>query len=220
MKIEAFFILNIMSLKPTVFILFLVSIFQVNAQKKSTQIIDNPELKTIIIDDDAIFKMKLNSIKGKTIKLQSRIEGEYAEEMMVLNETKNDTLFISSSYLPSYIEYNDKLSVHKIQSVELSLWIPEQLTIYFKSAIASAEINGNFKHLIIELSQGNATISNFNGDATINSINGDIKLQTNNAIVKAYSKTGTITKEPLSFGENKIKLHTITGNISVTKTKK
>jgi len=136
--------------------------FQVNAQKTFTQVIDNPEIKTIIIDDDAIFKIEINTTNDTRLKLESRIEGEYAKDQMITTKTKHDTLIISSGFHPLYEAHNDKLSAHKVLSVEVSLWLPKQLNVYVKSAIASANINGNFKALTVELSQGNTTISNHN----------------------------------------------------------
>lgn len=201
-------------------LLFLFLSFQLSAQKIVEQIINNPLIKTIVISDDSIFKIKIHTTLSNTIKLQSKIEGEYTKDLFVSTKVKNDSLVISSHFQPYYKDKNDKLSAHKVISIELVLKVPEKLNIYFKSSIASAEIDGNYKSIVAELSQGNTSITNFNGDAIINSINGNIKIETNYATINAMSKTGIIEKEALLPGKSLIKVNTINGNISITKTKK
>lgn len=191
------------------------------AQKIIEQSIENAAIKTVVIIDDAFFKIKIATTpRNDGIQLQSKLEGEYAKDMIVLTEIKNDTLFISSAFQPFFENKNDKLSAHKIVSVELVLELPENLIVYAKSAIASAEIKGKYKHLTLEFAQGNTTIENFTGAAVINSVNGDIAMESNYALVKTASKTGVVEEEPLISGINHITLNTINGNISVTKTKK
>lgn len=207
-------------MKLSFYIILVLSVLQLSAQKTINQTIDNPEVKTIFISDDNVFKINIKTTSDHTIKLRSRIEGEYTKDIIVSTEAKNDTLFISSSFQPFYKEYNDKLSAHKVLSVEIDVWVPKQFSFYAKSAMASANIEGDYKSLTLELPQGNTVISNFRGNATVNSINGNIIIETNYATVKAHSKTGIVNKEELVLGKNQIAINTINGNISVIKTKK
>jgi hypothetical protein len=190
-----------------------------HAQKSIEKIIENSAIKTIVVIDDSMFKIKISTNLNDNIVLQSKIEGEYANAIIVSAVTKNDTLYISSAFQPFFKTKNDKLSAHKVVSVELVLVLPENLTVYAKSAIASAEIKGKYKKLSLEFAQGNTTVKDFIGDAMINSVNGNIKIESNFAVVAVTSKTGSIEQEPLVSGMHHIKLNTINGNISVTKTK-
>lgn len=189
------------------------------AQKIIEKSIENAAIKTLVVSDDSIFKIEISTSLNDGIQLQSKIEGEYANAIIISAVTKNDTLYISSAFQPFFKMKNDKLSAHKVVSIELVLVLPENLTVYAKSAIASAEIKGKYKKLSLEFTQGNTTVKDFIGDAMINSVNGNIKMESNYAVVEATSKTGIIEKEPLVSGTHYIKLNTINGNISVTKTK-
>ncbi|WAC00838.1 hypothetical protein N7U66_11255 [Lacinutrix neustonica] len=204
-----------------VFVIFLSLSLPCQAQKVIEQSIENTAIKTVVIIDDAIFKIKIATTpRNKGIQLESKIDGEYAKDIILLTEMKNDTLFISSMFQPFFESKNDKLSAHKIVSVELVLVLPENLSVYAKSAIASAKIKGRYKRLTLEFAQGNTTIKNFIGEAIVNSVNGDIAIESNYALVKTSSKTGVVKEEPLNSGIHHITLNTINGNISVTKTKK
>ena len=193
---------------------------QLQAQKITEQTIENESVSSIIIEGDHIFKISVKASKRKSFSLQSKIEGEYSKDLAVSSQIRNDTLLISTDFQPFFkTDNNHKLSAHKVISIEVILRIPENLDVYIKSAIASAEIEGKYKFLTLELSQGNAFITSFNGDAIVNSINGNVSIETNNALVEAVSKTGTVKQEELNSG-NQININTITGNISVIKTKK
>jgi len=184
------------------------------------KIINNNAIQSIVINSDSIFKVEVKTSVNKTIRLFANMEGEYAKNTMLLTEVKNDSLLISTKYQYIDVKANDKLSAHKVFSLEIILEIPENLNLYFKSSIASAKVEGTYKQLTLELNQGNATINNFRGNAIINTQNGNINLETNNATIKAKTKTGKIEKALITGSQNQIKIQSINGNINVYKTKK
>lgn len=206
-------------MKTTFFVLFSFFVFWLYGQKTEVKIIENNLIKSIVIEGDDIFKIKVKTARTNTFTLTSKIEGEYAEKTSIITETKNDSLLINSAYQTYSQKENDKLNAHKVLSIEVELEIPENLSLYFKSEIASAEVNGSYKQLVLELNQGNAKLVNFIGDAIINTFNGNIDIETNYASIDALTKTGTINKEEIIKAENEILLHSINGNIKISKTK-
>lgn len=207
-------------MKNYISIILIFTFFWLNAQKTEEKTITNNAIQYITIEGDAFFKIDVKTTTNKTIKINSRTEGEDALDTIILKEIKNDSLIISSIYKPLVKNYNDKLSVHKVTSIELLLEIPENLNLYFKSKIGSAKIYGRYKTLFLELHQGNANIFNFLGNAIINTFNGDINLETANATVKAKSKTGSVNYNKITSGKNQVQINTINGNINIHKTKK
>ena len=207
-------------MKKRISILFLLLFSLIHAQKVEEKIINNNAIQSIVINSDSIFKVEVKTSVNKTIRLFANMEGEYAKNTMLLTEVKNDTLLISTKYQYIDVKANDKLSAHKVFSLEIILEIPENLNLYFKSSIASAKVEGTYKQLTLELNQGNATINNFRGNAIINTQNGNINLETNNATIKAKTKTGKIEKALITGSQNQIKIQSINGNINVYKTKK
>jgi len=163
-------------MKTIVSIIVLSLCFSLNAQKQIEKTINAKDIAIINISGDPFFKIKIETDEVSTISLSAKIEGEYAEHMVVLTEKKNDLLAISGTFQPLFKQDNDKLSAHKVLSVELKLVIPKNLEVTIKSTIASANISGDYANLFIELEQGNCQVENFSGNATINTINGNISV--------------------------------------------
>lgn len=201
------------------FVLLMFSV-EMKAQKVVEKTIDAKGIATIVIEGDDVFNIKITSKPVKTITLKTKSEGEYSEDVVVLTSVKQDSLIISSAFQPLYVNHNDKLSAHKVLSIEAELTVPKNYNVYLKSKIANAEVIGNYKMLILELSQGNCSLKSFTGNAIVNTIEGQIILNTNYARVDAYTKTGVVTREEITSGNNEIKLNSVNGNISITNTKK
>jgi len=199
--------------------MFLFFSFQLLAQKAVEKSIDAVNISSIEIEGNEMFKINVSTSKVDFITLKTKIEGEYSDQIVVLAETKDETLIVSSKFQPLFKKDDDKLSAHKVVSIELELVIPSDLNVYIRSESASAKIRGAYKNLLVELAQGNCKIESFLGNATVNTINGKIEMNSNYATVEALSKTGSVFMEQLVFGNNVIRLNSINGNISVIKTK-
>ncbi|WP_452222742.1 hypothetical protein [Lacinutrix chionoecetis] len=203
-----------------VFILFLLSFVLVNAQKVEEKTITNGSIQTIVVEGDALFKIDVKTTETNSISIVTKTEGEYAQNTIVFTDTRKDSLIISTVNQTIFKNPNDKLSAHKVLSIELFLEIPKNLNLYCKSSIASSQIAGTYKQLIVELHQGNIGLLNFSGDAIINTFNGNIMLETNTATINAKTKTGNLVSEKIEPSESKIEIHSIHGNINIYKTKK
>lgn len=190
------------------------------AQKTLENNINASNINVIVVDANTMFKINMSTSKTKNIALKSEIDGEYSKDIVVVNRIKNDSIFISSAFQPLFINPNDKLSAHKVQSITLDISIPERKKVYIKSDIGTVDLSGNYNFLMVELNDGNCTLNTFSGDAIVNTIRGDITLETNYATVKSRSQTGVITKEDLEVGNYQLSLNSVNGDISIIKTKK
>ncbi|QCE41422.1 hypothetical protein [Psychroserpens sp. NJDZ02] len=177
-------------------------------------------IKTVAIAGQNVFKIKVSNTRSNTVELKVKIEGEYAKHVVILDSFSNETLSISASFQPLFKDDNDKLSAHKVLSVEYELTVPKRMALDIKSDIASVKVIGAYHSVFIELHQGNCNLKDFLGDATVNTIDGNIAIQTNNAKVEAFSKTGTIQNKQFKYGKYNISCHTINGDINVTKIEK
>lgn len=189
-----------------------------NAQKRVDKIIDAQSISTLVINGNNCFKIHVLASKTKQITIQTKIEGEHSEDMVVMARKSNDTLFVSTGFQPLFEADNDKLSAHKVMSVELEIQVPKYINLNIKSDIASVEAEGVFNTAFIELNEGRCKLFSFLGSARVNTIKGSILVETNYAEVKAFSRHGTVKLQSLIFGENQLDLKSIHGDISVTKT--
>ncbi|OIQ23336.1 hypothetical protein [Lacinutrix sp. MedPE-SW] len=207
-------------MKHLLLILLLIVTFNAKAQTNNVSTFNNPEIKNIVISGSKMFNIKVIATKRKTILVKSKTEGELSKFSQVVIKNNTNSLSISTVQQPFLIPENDKLSAHKVFSVDIELYLPEHLNLDIKSEIATVEISGVFKDVLLELEQGNANLFHFKSNARIFTTTGHINLNTNFANVISNSKLGVVKTEELTSGLHTIKINTISGNINVTKTKK
>lgn len=205
-------------MRHVLYILILFFGFQIQAQKTTNKSFSSKGISALVIDGSSVFKMTIEATKTKNISIQSIVEGEHNEQVVLLTEIKNKQLYISSVYQPLFVDNNDKLSAHKLISVEFKIRIPEHLKVFVSSNIASVFMSGIFNQVTTELTNGSFNADNFQGNLLVNTIHGDIHLETNQATVEVSSKHGIINQNPLEEGKQQISLNSINGNITVTKT--
>lgn len=205
-------------MKHLLFILFLVFGLQAQAQKISTKAFSSKGITTLIIDGNSVFKITVETAKAKTISIHSTVEGENNEHVVLLTEIESNKLYVSSTFHPLFVGNNDKLSAHKLISIELKIVIPEGLKLLISSDIAQVFLSGNYKYVDAELLNGSFNAEHFYGNLLVNTIHGDIQIQTNKAKVNVATKHGTINKDVITLGKNEISLNSINGDITVIKT--
>lgn len=174
-------------------------------------------VKTVIIDGDTVFRIKINTLNTEDISIKTRSEGEYGGQNVLTAETKQDTLFISSKLQPFFVDADNKSTAHKVIATNLEMAIPKHLNVYIKSDIATTDIAGEYNKITIELINGNCILNSFKGDAIINTIYGYINVFTNHAKVEANTKNGNLSIEHLDIETYTLKLNSINGNITVKK---
>lgn len=195
-------------------------VLKTQAQKVLEKTVDASQLTTLIIEDDILFNIKMKTGTTNQIKIRTKFEGEASEHLVLTTVTTADTLSVSTTFQPLYLAYNDKLSAHKVLSVEMEIEIPESLTVYLNSTQASVAMQGRYKHVMLELRQGHCKITDFQGQALVNTIHGHIEVYANYAIVDMFSRSGRISREPIQQGNTHIKIRSHNGNISLYSTKK
>lgn len=218
LKIEAYFCKTMFI--RVVYIIFLGFSFQLQAQKVIEKSIDAKAINTLIIDGNTIFRINIETLNTNVILAKTRSEGEYGEHNILATKVQNDTLFVSSKLQPFFTDSNNKSTAHKVIATDLDLVIPQHLSIYIKSDIATTNLQGVYNDITIELINGNCILKSYAGNAIINTIHGYIDVQTRDAKIEAFTKNGNITSVNFFQNEFILKLNSINGNIRVTKTEK
>jgi len=182
------------------------------------RIVDASKISTIDIAGNTMFKIKISAKPVQVISMGLQVEGENNEQIVLQTRQENQTLFIGSAYQPLFVKPDDKLAAHKKISIELTLEIPENLTVIITSDIASVFANGNFKFLTSELLNGHFLAHKYVGNLQVDTLHGNIEVETYSGLLDLNTKKGSIKQDKTPLGPNQISLHTINGNISVTKT--
>lgn len=199
-----------------IFYVFLTG--QVYSQKEIHKTLDTPHVFNIMVNGDNMFKINVSTHKTKKIDMYMNVEGDNNEQVLLLSQILNDTLYVSNSYQPLFVPTDNKSSAHKHISIELILTVPEGMNIYMKSDIASVFVTGNYQDFKVELLNGHFSAKSYSGNLMVNTLLGDIDVETNNGLVDCNTRKGIIKTESLPLGQDRISLISVNGDITVTKT--
>lgn len=190
-----------------------------SAQRNTQEILDASNIHSIRIESDEVFLVSVKTAPVSEISIKTHSEGEYFDNIQLISKVENGELILSSEYPEMLTGGYDKLSAHKVFSLEIEMQIPENLALNVTSNIASLVADGNFKAVYANLKQGYCHLMDFSGAADINTYSGDILVETAQGIIEADTRHGTIKIPDFLPGRNPIRLTSIDGNIMVHKTK-
>jgi len=199
------------------FLLFILVSSSGFCQKNTSRIFDANNIKQLYIETDEVYKITIKASQIDKVTLTSHTEGEYYNDIALNMEMENDKMILTSAFNEDLQGGFDKLSAHKVFSLELTLEIPEGLEVFISSNIASVIGSGDFKSLDIELQSGYCKLDPFVGNAIINTYKGSIYMVTNSATIIANSRNGSVKIPKDLLGSHQIKLTSIDGDISVVK---
>jgi hypothetical protein len=195
----------------------IISLQNTFAQKQTQQQIDANGIKNIMIESNEVFRITLKSTKTPFITIKTASEGEYYQNISLNTELTGETLNVTSKYPQILTSGYDKLSAHKVLAMEVLLEVPENLSITLQSNVASVFGEGKFEYLQLELKSGQCVLKDFNGNLLVNTYKGNISVETSPSRVEAESRHGLIVNNLDYTGQQLIKLKTIDGNITITK---
>ncbi len=198
-------------------IFVILAFFHVNAQKVSKKELQAGTISTVKINANNSFRIYVETAAVSTISVKTLMEGENSEQLVLSNQTKNDTLFVSTAYQPLFKAKDDKLSAHKVISIEYHIILPKGLNLNIASDIGSVYLKGEYEHVFTELLSGHFSAIEFTGSAVVNTIQGDITVVSNYATVNAHTKHGKVKLDKLELGANTLLLNSINGDIHITK---
>ncbi len=202
------------------FSLFIFLLLSALLQSQSTfnKSIGATDLTEVLMVLDNTFQIEITNTSENKIIISAISEGEYQNNILINAKRKDDTLTIFDDIQPFSENYNDKLSAHKVIVLKVKIQLPQYLKVTLTSRIASLKLDAKMKSLFVELNSGDCLLHNFIGNATINTLDGDIIVYTKNATINSVTKSGILSVEKI-LGQHQIELKSITGNISVYKTK-
>lgn len=193
--------------------------FPVMAQKHVEHVIEAGEIQKIILSSDEIYRIDVKTIPGEQIRISTDAEGEYFNEINLDLETREHTLYLNSRYREILQSGFDKLSAHKVFSMEVALQIPEGMVVEITSNVASAFLAGSYEHILIQLKKGSCYLEDFKGSAVINTYDGNIWGTAINFAAEANSRHGKVGVPQNPYGIHKMVLTSINGDIKLSETK-
>jgi len=197
------------------YLIFLFSLFA-SAQKNTSTQIDAKEIQSLYIYTDEVFKIIIKtSTNSNQISISTHSEGEYFNDIALNTEVRKNSVYLTTQFREILQSGFDKLSAHKVFSLEVTLEVPEGLRVFIKSNIASVEAKGAYKFIQVQLNSGYCNLSDFMGNALVNTYNGAITIETTDATVTASSRNGKVILSADLSGKDIIKATSINGDIRV-----
>lgn len=190
------------------------------AQKRIEHTYDTNQIEGIHINSDAIFKITISTAKVQEITVHTLIEGETYESSLVNTSIINKHLDISTGRMPDFTPFNDKLSAHKVLSIELAIIVPEMLDIDVRSTLAEVSLQGTYGSIQVNLGRGGFMGKGLRfRESVINTISGNVSLQLDSANVIAGSRNGIATVDSIFNDGPLCLIQSIHGDIEVLQVK-
>ncbi len=199
------------------FIAYILSI-HVSGQSTFDKSIDATGLSEVFILLDNTFQIEIGNTSENKIIVNAISEGEYQNDILINTKRKGERLTILDDFQPFFKNHDDKLSAHKVIVVKVRIHVPQHLKVTIQSRLASLTLVGRIRSLFVELNSGDCLLNHFTGNATVNTLSGNITVRTTNAMINASTKSGILYEEKM-YGQHLIALKSISGNISIFKTK-
>ncbi len=202
------------------FILLLILPTCLFAQKRAEQTFDAKDIKALYINSDAVFKISIATQAIPEISVSTLIDGETYESSLVHIQRLDQRLEISTGRTPDFTPFNDKLSAHKVLSIELEIVIPEQMDVTIRSTLAETQLVGQFNNLQIDLGRGGLIGKEIRfRESAINTISGNVTLSLRAADVIAGSRNGTSKVDSIFNDGPLCVIQSIYGDIEVLQVK-
>ncbi len=194
------------------------STFGLTCQKVVKKTFVDPRNGYIQIDSKDCYHVDLNTASGDGLYVEAIIDGEYNEDLLVNIEQEGETVVVYTGFQPNFVFPNDKLSVHKVISIKLSIIVPEYHDVRLYGTTSNVKATGNYKNLEIDLSDGYCELRDLTEHARVKTQNGGIYLFASAGDITANSTYGEVIDHSIPSGNAVYDLRSIQGNIYLKKT--
>ena len=189
----------------------------ISAQRDTREIIDAENIQSLRIETDEVYHIKLSTAETSSISIKTHSEGEYYNDIILETSIQDKQLKIFTKYPEILTGGYDKLSAHKVFSLEIEISLPAELEIIINSNLASVVAVGDYKSVYADLKQGYCHLLKFSGSAVINTYNGDILVEAGRGLIEASSRNGKVNIPEFLPGRRPLRLTSIDGDILVRK---
>lgn len=195
------------------------SVYCLQAQKVVKKSLVNSKTSFIQIDTQNCFEVLVRSVDTQEVTVEGTIDGEYNEHLVIRIEEEGATVQVSAGFSPNFQVPNDKLSAHKVISIRLQITLPTFKNVHIYGASSNVSVEGSFANLKVVLNDGMCTLKDISEIVEVTTLSGDIQITASRGEINAATDYGTIYKDSAVSGNNLIRLHSISGNIKIGKTR-
>ncbi len=190
------------------------------AQKIMKKEYTSTGITLVSIPDDAIYKITILPSLESKIEVDVYIYGDFAEAVVLEEHLLEGTLSLHTGFAPFFKTIDDKLAAHKVIAIELTLKVPQDLSLEVQSKLASVYVEGSYKNLAVSLADGGCYLRNFSGNAHLKTTTGTISVSAKDDVWgKAVSEYGVVENTLVKTKKFLVEAESIKGDISLLQTK-
>jgi len=183
--------------------------------KTLSKVLEDPSLTQIHVLAEQVNTLRLKPSPSKELLVTARLNGEYSPHQMIVFSRKGNTLFIGPDLSATFELPNDKLSAHKIWSIDLAVEIPAYLEVYIEGGNAQINAEGIFEKLQIALKDGLCVLEEVGSKVQVNTLRAPIVLRQTKGVIDAKTIYGHLDFLAIPSGDSKIVLRSLHGDIKV-----
>ncbi|TRZ45850.1 hypothetical protein DMZ48_00800 [Robertkochia solimangrovi] len=186
------------------------------AQKVLEKVFDAHDLTSVNINADQMYRVELHTHRKPSVTIIASMEGEYRNDLVITADQKGSSLFVESRFMPLFKDPNDKLSAHKVVSVDLVISVPESVKVSLSGHATRVLPKGNFSDLEIKTYDGPVFLVGTSGLIEVRTFSGDIHASgIKGVIARAESSYGKIFKGKVVPGGSEFRFNSVNGNIHI-----
>lgn len=199
-------------------ILMVLTIEGLHSQKLVRKAVVNPNISFFEIDTQNCYRVDIATSDTRELIVEAAMDGEYGKDLIVRVQEEGATARISAGFPPNFILPNDKLSAHKLISIDLRISLPAHNKVRVNGYSSDVSIRGSYTDLVVVLNDGRCTLERVGKKVSVHTLSGDIILKNATGSISARSTYGKVHRDPIPEGDALFTLDTVTGNIVLNST--
>ncbi|MEX0274774.1 MAG: hypothetical protein AB3N16_10385 [Flavobacteriaceae bacterium] len=188
-------------------------------QKSVSKTMAVPKVSSVQVDAGNCFQVKVQTADINVLTVKARMDGEYNQDLLVSMEKEGNTLAIGAGFEPNFKHPNDKLSAHKVVSIELEITMPKHKYLQVFGTSSHVYIEGSYSFVGVVLNDGSCHLSQGAESVKVVTQSGHIFVTDPKGSMVANSKYGKVYGKTLKTGRGELDLQTVSGNIYIDHTK-
>ncbi len=207
-----------MNPRPLFFLFIFFPFHLLVSQKIIEKTYVNPEIGAVNIDAAQFFELSVETSAGDEMIIEATIDGEYRKDLLLRVTEEGHTIFVGSDFQPNFSNPNDKLSAHKVISIQVRMVLPRYKDVVIYGQSCNVKVQGIYSDLSVSLNDGQCILYEVSESASVQTQSGNIFVHTSKAKIRSINKYGKIFKDDIQVGDDHFLLNTVTGNIFLRKT--
>lgn len=201
-------------------ILLILSLHTAYGQRTILKEVDASQMEELVVLPNEVSLLNITTNTQNKVIVTAIIAGEFASDIVIELDNNSPEWQLTTGYRPGYEPKDDKLSAHKVMSIELEISMPQQKDLFIGSVEASVSLTGTYNMAELLLVDGSINLESYYGAGVLKTMFGNINGSLLAGVqVNATAPKGTVVNQFTAIGLVELELMANRGDITLTKAK-